>query len=358
MALVPSCLPRWNSAIIRSCRVNVFSPRAICCSTSLRRRSIVARFIRGALPSRAPRDFRRKKQTPFRAIRLRQGFGATQMREHAVAFDGLPRSPFPLATPRVCHVAEVQQQLHLATKQEGKEIPWSPTTIIHGDCVTGMRNLPPSSVDFVLTDPLILSIIKAGRPTQGGERPQRRLARPAFSQIYRVMKPASFCVSFYGWNRVHLFMAAWRAAGFRAVGHIVFRKRYASSARFLRYEHEVAYLLAKGDVQPPAWPIPDVIEFRYTGNKLHPTQKPVAALAPLINVRRQQQSRERQLSQRQRRLHEHSERSGLQRRWRQQQFREGRHSQRERRSGQHGERSAVQRRRRRKQCREWPPAEH
>jgi hypothetical protein len=44
------------------------------------------------------------------------------------------------------------------------------------------------------------------------------------------------------------------------------------SARFLRYEHEVAYLLAKGDVQPPAQPIPDVIEFRYTGNELHPTQ--------------------------------------------------------------------------------------
>jgi hypothetical protein len=60
-ALAPSCLPRWNSAIIRSCRVNVFSPRAICCSTSLRRRSIVARFIRVSHePSinrdRSPRD--------------------------------------------------------------------------------------------------------------------------------------------------------------------------------------------------------------------------------------------------------------------------------------------------------------
>jgi hypothetical protein len=90
--------------------------------------------------------------------------------------------------------------------------------------------------------------------------------------------------SFYAWNRVHLFMAAWRNAGFRPVGHIVFRKRYASAARLLRYEQEVAYLLAKGDAQPPAQPIPDVIEFRYTGNKLHPTQKPIAALAPLISA--------------------------------------------------------------------------
>jgi adenine-specific DNA-methyltransferase len=66
--------------------------------------------------------------------------------------------------------------------------------------------------------------------------------------------------------------------------HQRLRKRYASSARFLRYEHEIAYLLAKGDVTPPAQPIPDVIEFRYTGNKLHPTQKPTAALTPLISL--------------------------------------------------------------------------
>jgi adenine-specific DNA-methyltransferase len=38
-----------------------------------------------------------------------------------------------------------------------------------------------------------------------------------------------------------------------------------------------------GDVQPPAQPIPDVIDFRYTGNKLHPTQKPTSALMPLIS---------------------------------------------------------------------------
>jgi site-specific DNA-methyltransferase (adenine-specific) len=96
------------------------------------------------------------------------------------------------------------------------------------------------------------------------------------------LKPGGFCVSFYGWNKVDLFMDAWRSARFRIVGHLVFRKRYASSSRFLRYEHEQAYLLAKGDVTPPAQPIPDVIEFDYTGNRLHPTQKPTSALAPLI----------------------------------------------------------------------------
>ena len=108
--------------------------------------------------------------------------------------------------------------------------------------------------------------------------------KPAFAQMHRLLKAAAFCVSFYGWNKADLFIDAWRNAGSRIVGHVVFRKRYPSSTRFLRYQHEQAYVLAKGDVQPPAKPIPDVIEFPYTGNKLHPTQKPTAALRPLIEA--------------------------------------------------------------------------
>lgn len=156
--------------------------------------------------------------------------------------------------------------------------------IIQGDCTNEMAALESASVDFVLTDPpyIIRYRDRAGRTVTNDSN--ARWLRPAFSQIHRLLKPASFCVSFYAWNKVHLFMSAWRDAGFRAVGHVVFRKRYASSSCFLRYQHECAYLLAKGDVVQPANPIPDVIDFRYTGNKLHPTQKPVEALTPLISA--------------------------------------------------------------------------
>lgn len=44
----------------------------------------------------------------------------------------------------------------------------------------------------------------------------------------------------------------------------------------------MAYLLAKGPAERPLTPIADVIDFRYAGNRLHPTQKPVQALTPLI----------------------------------------------------------------------------
>lgn len=157
-------------------------------------------------------------------------------------------------------------------------------SIIQGDCTKAMAALESASVDFVLTDPPYIVGYRDRTGRTIANDGNARWLRPAFSQIYRLLKPASFCVSFYGWNKVHLFMSAWRDAGFRTVGHVVFRKRYASSSRFLRYEHECAYLLAKGDVMPPATPIPDVIDFHYTGNKLHPTQKPVEALAPLISA--------------------------------------------------------------------------
>jgi site-specific DNA-methyltransferase (adenine-specific) len=102
--------------------------------------------------------------------------------------------------------------------------------------------------------------------------------------MYRVLRPNSLCVSFYGWNKVDTFMAAWREAGFDVVGHIVFRKRYSSKARYLSYEHESAYLLAKGRPSLPSSPVPDVLDWQYSGNRLHPTQKPVQPLKTLIGA--------------------------------------------------------------------------
>ena len=51
-----------------------------------------------------------------------------------------------------------------------------------------------------------------------------------------------------------------------------------------RSKHESAYLLAKGYPAMPKDPPSDVLEWAYTGNKLHPTQKPVSGLVPLIHA--------------------------------------------------------------------------
>jgi len=156
--------------------------------------------------------------------------------------------------------------------------------VIHGDCIGVMRRMKAGSVDFILTDPPYLVNYR--------DRSQRSVANddndawlfPAYEQMHRVLNDRSFCVTFYGWNKADLFMAAWKSAGFRVVGHIVFRKTYASSSRYLRYRHEQAYLLAKGRPPPPAVPPPDVLDWTYTGNRLHPTQKPLGILRPLIEA--------------------------------------------------------------------------
>jgi site-specific DNA-methyltransferase (adenine-specific) len=52
----------------------------------------------------------------------------------------------------------------------------------------------------------------------------------------------------------------------------------------VRYQHEQAILLSKGNPKPLSDPPEDVLQWKYTGNKLHPTEKPVSALLPLINA--------------------------------------------------------------------------
>jgi site-specific DNA-methyltransferase (adenine-specific) len=79
-------------------------------------------------------------------------------------------------------------------------------------------------------------------------------------------------------------MQAYRAAGFRIAGHLMFPRTYASSARFLRYQHEAAHLLVKGSPRQPQKPLGDVIPWEYTGHKLHPTKKPISAPLPLVET--------------------------------------------------------------------------
>lgn len=159
--------------------------------------------------------------------------------------------------------------------------------VLHGDCIDILAGLAPKSIDFVLTDPPYLVSYRpfknnAGQRVHNDDKAD--WVEPAFGEIYRVLKLDAFCVSFYGWNHIDRFSAAWRKAGFRIVGHLAFPKQYASGGKLLRHSHEAAYLLAKGNAPAPADPIDDVIDWKYTGNRLHPTQKPVGSLKPLVGA--------------------------------------------------------------------------
>lgn len=154
--------------------------------------------------------------------------------------------------------------------------------VVEGDSNLVLPSLSARSVDLVVTDPpyLVGFRDRTGRTIANDDRPEAVLG--VFTELYRVLKPDSFCICFYGWNRVDSFFAAWKDAGFRPVGHLVWQKNYASRAGFLKYCHEQAYLLAKGAPAKPSQLIEDVQPWEYTGNRSHPTEKAVSILTPLI----------------------------------------------------------------------------
>jgi|SRR6185437_2098372 len=156
--------------------------------------------------------------------------------------------------------------------------------ILLGDCSELLQWLPDGCVDLIVTDPPygVRYRDRSGRTLLNDNN--TRWILPAFSQAYRVLKNDAFCVSFYGWNHVDRFLAAWRTCGFRPVGHFTWVKSYSSKVGFTGAWHECAYLLVKGNPSKPANPPPDVLPWKYSGNKLHPTQKPVSALRPVIEA--------------------------------------------------------------------------
>ena len=152
----------------------------------------------------------------------------------------------------------------------------------HGDCTAILATLPEGSVDLVVTDPPYVCRYRdrSGRSVANDNHAE--WIGPAFREIARVMKPDTFCVSFYGWQHVERFMLAWKAAGLMPVGHLVWAKDYASRRGFLAAHHEQAFLLAKGNPPRPATVLPDVQPWTYTGNRHHPTEKAEAVIRPLI----------------------------------------------------------------------------
>jgi adenine-specific DNA-methyltransferase len=151
--------------------------------------------------------------------------------------------------------------------------------VLQGDSTRVLSTLPNEVVDLVVTDPPygVRYQDGFGRTIANDDDPSRVLG--AFTELYRVLKPNSVCISFYGWSQVDAFFRAWRQAGFRPVGHIVWVKEYTSRTRYLRYRHEQAYVLAKGRPALPAEPLDDTFGVSSTGRG-----PPLAALSRWITL--------------------------------------------------------------------------
>jgi site-specific DNA-methyltransferase (adenine-specific) len=178
--------------------------------------------------------------------------------------------------PFAIQVTQIHKKEHLMTHLIN--------TLLKADCIRAMRQLPAASVDFILTDPPYGICYKDRSERVIRNDNNFAWIKPAFAEMYRVLADNRFCVSFYGWTYAERFVAAYKNAGFRIVGHITFKKNYVSSTGYLHSQHECAYLLAKGRPPKPEAPISDVMPWAYSGNHHHPSEKAVKTLLPLIEA--------------------------------------------------------------------------
>jgi adenine-specific DNA-methyltransferase len=86
-------------------------------------------------------------------------------------------------------------------------------TILHADCIKALPMLPDGTVSFILTDPPYITRYRSRDGRRIANDDNGKWLKPAFAQMYRVLKDDSFCVSFYGWPRADRFMDAYRAGG-------------------------------------------------------------------------------------------------------------------------------------------------
>ena len=158
-------------------------------------------------------------------------------------------------------------------------------TIYHADCRDVLPTFGDASFDFVLTDPPYLVNYRGrwdgDREAIVGDLHDNWL-EPTSAELWRVLKPDTFCVSFYGWPQCDRFVGVWKALGFRLVSHLAFVRNVWGLGRFTRGQHETAFLLAKGQPRLPERGISDVVEWQREAHAFHPNQKPVEALYPLL----------------------------------------------------------------------------
>ncbi|WP_205410777.1 DNA methyltransferase [Salaquimonas pukyongi] len=176
---------------------------------------------------------------------------------------------------------------HTAYRAKSSDFALSSTPVnqVHcGDAAEVLAGFNSGIADLVITDPPYICGYKDrhGRTVANDRNADRVM--PVFGEVYRVLKPDSYCISFYGWTAIAEFTAAWKDAGFRVVGQIVWPKQYTSSTGFMQYQHEAAFVLAKGRPDRPNNPIPDVQPWHYTGNRHHPTEKSIDIIKPLIEA--------------------------------------------------------------------------
>lgn len=182
--------------------------------------------------------------------------------------------------------------------------PYPENSIVVGDCLEVMRQMPDGCVDLVVTDPPYAS---------GARRESAKTLRGALSRAQntnwfegdnlttlgltlltrlnamewgRLLRLGHLALCFTDWRMYPTICTAIELGGLRLVGCVVWDKVHFGMGWQLRNQHEFIVVASKGKPRPPSRrDVGNVISIpRGRSTTEHPTEKPVGLLETLIGA--------------------------------------------------------------------------
>lgn len=161
-------------------------------------------------------------------------------------------------------------------------------TLWHGDCLELMKNIPDGSVDLVLTDPPYGMAFKSNyRKEKYNEIKNDKSLEwleKYVGECFRILKYNTAVYFLCSWHNVDVFKQAIEKK-FKIKNILIWEKNNTSMGDLKASyapKYEMIIFAHKGRKLLNGFRYADIIKANRTGNKLHPTEKPVDLLELFI----------------------------------------------------------------------------
>lgn len=156
--------------------------------------------------------------------------------------------------------------------------------LLQGDCFELMKSIPDGSVDLILTDPPYgINFVSGYRKEKYSPIQMDNTLdwmEVFVDECYRVLKENTAIYIFCSWHNINIFKSAFEKK-FKIKNIIVWEKNNTSMGDLrgsYAPKHEFVIFGHKGRRVLNGFRYADIIRAKRTGNKYHPTQKPVDLL--------------------------------------------------------------------------------
>lgn len=159
-----------------------------------------------------------------------------------------------------------------------------------GDCLNYMKKIPSESIDLIVTDPPYLIDFQSGyrkrkyNKIKNDAVQNEKLISEYFEHCYRILKNDTTIYCFCSWHHIDIFKQEFEKY-FKLKNIIIWQKNNTSMGDLngsYAPKYEMVLFGHKGRRLLNGFRYPDILEFKRTNNKLHPTEKPVDLLELFI----------------------------------------------------------------------------